>query len=475
MEMSNLVTRLRALKLELSDDILVHLVLISLPAQFSTFKISYNTQKEKWSLNELIAQCVQEEERLKQETAESAHMASTSHGPGKKRKRTNSKGKEPVDSGTSGHKVQKKQDSDFTCFFCKKSGHMKKNCLKYAKWLVKKGTLLNFVSSEVNLAIVPNDTWWIDSGATTHISVTMQGCLQSRLPNDGERYIFTGNGNKAKVEAIGVFRLYLGTNVFLDLENTFVVPSFRRNLVSVSCLDKFGYLCSFGNETFSIFQNSVLIGTGSLIDKLYKLNTITSNDNESLHVSNIGTKRKLTNENSSMLWHKRLGHISKQRLERLVSQGILDSLDMTDFEICIQCIKGKTTDKRKIGANRCSDVLELIHTDVCGPFPKASWNGQTYFVTFIDDYSRYGYLYLIHEKSQVLDMFKIFKAEVENQLGKKIKAVKSDRGGEYYGRYDGSGEQRPGLFARYLTEYGIVPQYTMPGKPNQNGVAERRN
>ena len=77
MEMSNLVTRLKALKLELSKDILVHLVLISPPTQFSPFKISYNTQKEKWTLNELIAQCVQEE-RLKQEKIESAHLASTS-------------------------------------------------------------------------------------------------------------------------------------------------------------------------------------------------------------------------------------------------------------------------------------------------------------------------------------------------------------------------------------------------------------
>ena len=72
-------------------------------------------------------------------------------------------------------------------------------------------------------------------------------------------------------------------------------------------------------------------------------------------------------------------------------------------------------------------------------------------------------------------MFKIFKAEVENQLGKKIKAVKYDRGGEYYGRYDGSGEQRPGPFAKYLSECGIIPQYTMLGTPSQNGVAERRN
>ena len=74
-----------------------------------------------------------------------------------------------------------------------------------------------------------------------------------------------------------------------------------------------------------------------------------------------------------------------------------------------------------------------------------------------------------------MDVFKSFKAEVELQLGKKIKAVKSDRGGEYYGRYDGSGEQRPGPFAKFLEECGIVPQYTMPGKPSMNGVAERRN
>ena len=71
---------------------------------------------------------------------------------------------------------------------------------------------------------------------------------------------------------------------------------------------------------------------------------------------------------------------------------------------------------KKKNANRCSDVLELIHTDICGPFATLSWNGQQYFITFIDDYSHYDYLYLINEKSQSLDMFKNFKAEVENQL-----------------------------------------------------------
>lgn len=166
-------------------------------------------------------------------------------------------------------------------------------------------------------------------------------------------------------------------------------------------MDKFGYSCSFGNSQFSFFLNSNIIGTGSLsgYDNLYLLDTIAS-FNETLHVASRGTKRKLTNENSATLWHERLGHISKQRIEILVSDGILDPLDMSDFQVCIECIKGKQTNIRRLDANRATDVLELIHTDICGPFTTPSWNAQQYFMTFIDDYSCYGCIYLIHEKSQ---------------------------------------------------------------------------
>jgi len=87
-----------------------------------------------------------------------------------------------------------------------------------------------------------------------------------------------------------------------------------------------------------------------------------------------------------------------------------------------------------------------VYTDIFGPFSVVSWNGHRYFITFTDDYSRYGYLYLIYEKSQSLNMFKICKAEVKNQHNRKIKAVRSDHGGEYYGRYDLSG-RCPGPFA----------------------------
>ena len=199
----------------------------------------------------------------------------------------------------------------------------------------------------------------------------MQSCLSCRKPNDGERYIFVGDGKKVEVEAIGTFRLLLKSGTYLDLNETYVVPSFDGSI-----LDKFGYTCSFENNKFSLFQNLNLVGTGSLsyVDNLYMLDTVASY-HETLQLSTQGVKRKLIDENSSSLWHKRLGHISKRRIERLVSNGILDSLDFADFEICTNCIKRKQTNIRRFCANRAIDVLQLIHTDICGSFPTVSWNG----------------------------------------------------------------------------------------------------
>jgi transposase InsO family protein len=105
----------------------------------------------------------------------------------------------------------------------------------------------------------------------------------------------------------------------------------------------------------------------------------------------------------------------------------------------------------------------------------ATRNGHVYFISFIDDYSRYGYIYLTKEKAQALDTFKSFKSEVELKLNKRIKDVRSDHGGEYYGRSDGLKEQCPMSFAKFLEDNGIVPQYTISGSPTMNGVAERRN
>ncbi|GJR82291.1 retrotransposon protein, putative, ty1-copia subclass [Tanacetum coccineum] len=114
---------------------------------------------------------------------------------------------------------------------------------------------------------------------------------------------------------------------------------------------------------------------------------------------------------------------------------------------------------------KVKDVLGLIHTDVCGPLRHVSKKCASYFITFTDDYSRHGYVYLLKHKHEVFETFKVFKNEVENQLGKTIKAIRSDRGGEYISQE----------FKDYLKAYGIVQQLIPPYTPQHNGVSERRN
>jgi len=114
---------------------------------------------------------------------------------------------------------------------------------------------------------------------------------------------------------------------------------------------------------------------------------------------NVGTKRSLVNERSSFLWHKRLGHISRERMERLIKNEILSYLNFTDLNICVCCMKGKQAKHTKKGATRSTQLLEIVHTDIYGPFDVGSFGKEGYFITIIDDYSRYGYVYLLPEIS----------------------------------------------------------------------------
>ncbi|GJY99232.1 retrotransposon protein, putative, ty1-copia subclass [Tanacetum coccineum] len=114
---------------------------------------------------------------------------------------------------------------------------------------------------------------------------------------------------------------------------------------------------------------------------------------------------------------------------------------------------------------RAKDLLELKHTDVCGPFKTVSRQGASYFVTFTDDFSRYGYVYLLKHKHEVFETFKVFQKEVENQLEKTIKSLPSDRGGEYMSQE----------ILDHLKEHGIIAHRTPPYTPQHNGVPEKRN
>ena len=226
------------------------------------------------------------------------------------------------------------------CFFYKKKGHMKNDCSKSKICLDKKGTRFSFVYFESHMANVNHNTWWIDSGSIIHVSNTLQGMQNLRKLVGSEQCIYSGSKMSSRVEAIDTCNLVLSSGFILELEKTFDVPSFSRNLISISRLVPLRFSFNFTDLGFSISNKSKVIGYGAMSDALFHIqlhNDVTYN---SMYVT-VGLKRCVMNEESSILWHRRLGHISIERIKKLVNDGVLSILDFVDFETCVNCIKGK--------------------------------------------------------------------------------------------------------------------------------------
>ncbi|GJW17694.1 retrotransposon protein, putative, ty1-copia subclass [Tanacetum coccineum] len=227
-----------------------------------------------------------------------------------------------------------------------------------------------------------------------------------RKLNKGALDLYVGNGNTAAVEAIGSYDLILPGGMILVLDN---------------------------------------------LNVLY---------------THVATRKPVTTWILLFLWHYPLGHINKKRIEKLQHDGLLKSIDDESFDVCVSCISGKMARKPFTHASeKADDLLRIIHSDVCGPFRTTSREGANYYVTFTDDFSRYGYVYLIKHKHEVFEILKTFQNEVENQLGKTIKVLRSNRGGGYLIQE----------FLDHLRSHGIISQLTPPYMPQHNGVSERRN
>ena len=111
-------------------------------------------------------------------------------------------------------------------------------------------------------------------------------------------------------------------------------------------------------------------------------------------------------------------------------------------------------------SDRATEFSELIQSDVCGPMPESSFGGSRYYVTFINDFTRYTCVYFSRNKSEVLEKFKNFYNKSLNGSGKTIKVIRTDNGGEYCSKE----------FKFFLKDHGILHQLTLPHDPLQNGV-----
>ena len=161
---------------------------------------------------------------------------------------------------------------------------MKKKCLKFQKWLEKKGNPTSFVCYKSNMVNINTNTWWIDSGSTIHISNSLQGMQNLRKPVSSQQFILSKNKMGSHVEAIGTCYLTLDGGFVLELQTTFYVPSFSRNLISVSRHVPFGYSFHFLETSFSLIYKSNCVGNGILSDGHYCIFLQNDTTYNSLHV-----------------------------------------------------------------------------------------------------------------------------------------------------------------------------------------------
>ena len=273
-----------------------------------------------------------------------------------------------------------------------------------------------------------SSAWVFDTGSVAHICNSKQGMRNRRRLAKDEVTMCVGNGSKVDAIAVGTVSLQLPSGLVMNLNHCYLVPALSMNIISGSCLLRDGYSFKLENKGCSISMSNIFYGHAPNVRGLFILNL-----DSDTHIHNIETKRvRVNNDSTIFLWHCRLGHIGVKRMKKLHADGLLESLDFDSLDTCEPCLMGKMTKTPFSGTmERASDLLEIIHTDVCGPMSVEARGGYRYFLTFTDDLSRYGYVYLMKHKSETFEKFKQFQSEVENHRNKKIKFLRSDRGGEY--------------------------------------------
>src|SRR5438270_549399 len=366
-----------------------------------------------------------------------------SPGPSAKKKKAR-RGKKP----SNGSKTKAK------CHRCGEPGHFARDCTK-----PKKVSYCNSATLVCSQSLmVGSDSpllWVVDSGASDHIACNKGLFREFRKIWAGEKKLYVVNGQVVDVLGMGTCEVDFGSGHILALTNVLYAPEIVHNLMSIRKLTECGNKVHFEGTNVIIKCDNGFNISGFINGNLYVLN-----DSVSVPV--------LLNTDiafESMKWHSRLGHIGQDRMSRLVKSGLTGSLTKVTLPTCESCLAGKATRKSFGKARRASAPLDLIHSDICGPMSARNRTNTPYFITFIDDYSRYGHIYLISHKSEALKCFETYLNEVENKLERKVKTLRTDRGREYLSDQ----------FKELCEKKGIVRQLTMPYTPQQNGVAERRN
>ena len=267
-------------------------------------------------------------------------------------------------------------------------------------------------------------SWLMDSACCNHM--TPHSSLFSELkPAPHPLNIRTANSSIMSghnIESVSTSNL--------SVLGVFNVPDLSYNLFSVGQLAKLGYRVIF-DYSGCIAQDPRTgqeLGTGPRVRRMFPM------DNLRLPLVapvSVAAAAAVSSIPSLAFWHARLGHASSSRVQQLASRGLLGSVSTKNFD-CVSCQLGKQPTLPFDSSESIStDIFDLIHSDVWGPSPVSSIGGSRYFVVFVDDYSRYNWIFHMKHRSELLEVYSNFAKMVETQFSKRIKIFRSDNALEY--------------------------------------------
>ena len=203
-----------------------------------------------------------------------------------------------------------------------------------------------------------------------------------------------------------------------------------------------------------------------MVAKATKVGSLYQLDHEPNHEQASFADKSDTKED---IWHRRFGYLGISSLQKLAREQLADGFDFDatrKLTFCESCPQGKQhRTKFSPSSRRAEEPLDLVHSDLCGKMNEKSLGRAEYFLSFIDDKTCYVWVYFLKSKDQVFKKFLEWKAMVERSTGRKLKAFRTDNGGEFTSKE----------FEAHLTKEGVRHELTVPKNPEQNGVAERMN
>lgn len=405
------------------------------------------------------------------------HVRGRSSKPNHRHKHTQSQSHDRKHDHNQSKHRSKSRPKGRKCFNCGDPNHYIKDCPKPPR--KKKDEHANVVSSDDKLGEVfmvsdmcsTSDVnamhsdlgdfdWLVDSGCTFHM--TPHKHLFSTYVAQKHGYVSMANEKKCEVAGLGDICLKFSTGSLFTLKNVRHVPDLCYNLLSCAALETEGLAGRWGNGIMKIMKGSLILFKAVKLNNLYICHAEPTC--ETMHCLNSVQNDK------TILWHNRLGHMSNKGLEILKKDGVFGNDSIFNVPFCDACVLGK---QHKVqfpvssypNMSKCADILEYLHADVWGPSGEPTQGGNRYFLSIIDDFSRKVWVFLMKHKSDVFMLFKNWKIKIELQTGKKIKALRTDNGLEFCNK----------PLDDLCVESGIKRHRSVPYTPQQNGVAERMN